>query len=72
MTHFDKWYADRFGMLMENEQQERAARDALRAIFNNVVEVVAREFDGESFAEYDGIQVTSIIRGMKDEDETAR
>lgn len=72
MTHFDKWYADRFGMLLENEQQERAAQDALRAIFNSVVEVVARKFDAESFAEFDGIQVTGIIRSMKDNDEITR
>jgi len=67
MTHFDKWYADRFGMLLENEQQERIARAALQQIFNSVVEEVALRFDASSFAEFDGIQVTAIIRAMKDE-----
>jgi hypothetical protein len=67
MTHFDKWYADRFGMLLENEQQERMARAALQQIFNSVVEEVALMFDASSFAEFDGIQVTEIIRAMKDE-----
>jgi len=72
MTDFDKWYADRFGMLLENEQQERMARAALQQIFNSVVEEVARKFDAESFAEFDGIQVTGIIRSMKDNDEIPR
>lgn len=72
MTDFDRWYADRFGMLLENEQQERMARAALQQIFNSVVEEVARKFDAEPFAEFDGIQVTGIIRSMKDNDEIPR
>ena len=72
MTDFDRWYADRFSTLLENEQQERMARAALQQIFNSVVEVVARKFDAESFAEFDGIQVTGIIRSMKDNDEITR
>ena len=72
MTDFDRWYADRFGTLLENKQQERMARAALQQIFNSVVEVVARKFDAESFAEFDGIQVTGIIRSMKDNDEITR
>ena len=72
MTDFDRWYADRFGMLLENEQQERMARAALQQIFNSVVEEVARKFDAVSFTEFDGIQVTGIIRSMKDNDEIPR
>lgn len=72
MTHFDRWYADCFGVLLENEQQERMARAALQQIFNSVVEEVARQFDAKSFAEFDGIQVTEIIRSMKDNDEITR
>jgi hypothetical protein len=66
MTDFDKWYAERFGMLLENEKQERMARAALRQIFNSVVEEVALKFDAESFAEFDGIQAAGVIRTMKD------
>jgi hypothetical protein len=66
MTDFDKWYAERFGMLLENEKQERMARAALQQIFNSVVEEVALKFDAESFAEFDGIQAAGVIRAMKD------
>lgn len=67
MTDFDKWYAERFGTLLEDEMQERAARRALQSIFNSVVEVVAQKFDDAPFAEMDGIRVTGIIRDMKEE-----
>jgi hypothetical protein len=72
MTDFDKWYAERFGMLLENEQQERMARAALQQIFNSVVEEVALKFDAQSFTEFDGIQAAGLIRAMKDKDENTR
>lgn len=72
MTDFDLWYTDRFGILLDDEQQERVARSALQQVFNSVVEEVARKFDAKPFVDFDGIQAAGLIRQMRTDNENSR
>jgi hypothetical protein len=61
-SSFDEWYTRRFGSLLES--QDESNKEALRKVWNEVLQIAAEHFEFYDFEEYSGAQVAKTLRLM--------
>lgn len=59
---FDDWYERRFGALLEAQDSDN--KEALRKVWNEILQVAAEYFEFYDFEEYSGAQVARTLRRM--------
>lgn len=59
---FEQWYSQRFGSLLGAQDEDN--KEALRKVWNEILEVAAEHFEFYDFDEYSGTQVAKTLRRM--------